>query len=66
VRFVSGLVARVALLQALAAPAWAQEPAAMKIPAPELQGIEAWINSRPLTLKGLRGKVVVLHFWAFG
>ncbi len=65
-RFVPGLVTSVALLPALAAPAPAQEPAAMKIAAPELQGIEAWINSKPLTLKGLRGKVVVLHFWAFG
>lgn len=34
--------------------------------APELRGVEAWINSDPLTLKGLRGKVVVVHFWAFG
>jgi hypothetical protein len=39
---------------------------AMKIAAPELQGIEAWINSKPLALKDLRGKVVVLHFWTFG
>ena len=34
--------------------------------APELRGITAWINSRPLTLKQLRGNVVVVHFWAFG
>jgi hypothetical protein len=54
------------LLLVLAAPARAQEPVAMKIAAPELRGIEAWINSKPLTLKGCRGKVVVLHFWAFG
>jgi hypothetical protein len=44
----------------------AQEPVALKIAAPELRGIEAWINSKPLTLKELRGKVVVLHFWTFG
>ncbi len=24
-----------------------------------------WINSRPLTLAGLRGKVVLVEFWAF-
>lgn len=54
------------LLHVLAFAARAQEPAAMKIPAPELQGIEAWINSKPLALKDLRGQVVVLHFWAFG
>ncbi len=34
--------------------------------APELRDVTAWINSKPLTLKGLRGKVVVVHFWAFG
>jgi peptide-methionine (R)-S-oxide reductase len=25
-----------------------------------------WINSEPLTLKGLRGRVVLVHFWTFG
>jgi hypothetical protein len=44
----------------------AQEPVAMKIPAPELKGIDEWINSKPLQLKALKGKVVVLHFWTFG
>lgn len=34
--------------------------------APELRGVEAWINSDPLTLAQLRGKVVVVHFYAFG
>lgn len=34
--------------------------------APELRDVTAWINSKPLTLKELRGKVVVVHFWAFG
>lgn len=33
--------------------------------APELEGIEGWINSEPLTLRGLRGKVVFLDFWTF-
>ena len=31
-------------------------------PAPPLQ-IAAWFNSEPLTLEGLKGKVVVLDFW---
>jgi cytochrome c biogenesis protein CcdA/thiol-disulfide isomerase/thioredoxin len=35
-------------------------------PAPELAGIEAWINSAPLTIASLRGKVVLVEFWTFG
>jgi hypothetical protein len=46
--------------------AGAQQPVAMKIRAPELRGIDEWINSKPLSLKDLKGKVVVLHFWTFG
>jgi thiol-disulfide isomerase/thioredoxin len=33
--------------------------------APELRGVDDWINSQPLVLSQLRGKVVVVHFWAF-
>lgn len=32
-------------------------------PAPELEEIIAWKNSRPLKLSELRGKVVLLEFW---
>jgi thiol-disulfide isomerase/thioredoxin len=34
-------------------------------PAPELQGIDGWINSEPLTLAELRGKVVFIDFWTY-
>ena len=34
-------------------------------PAPEFTGISDWINSPPLTLAGLRGKVVLVEFWTF-
>ncbi len=33
--------------------------------APELVSVEHWINSEPITLKELRGKVVLVHFYAF-
>ena len=36
------------------------------VKAPEIRGIEGWVNSRPIKLADLRGKVVVLHFWTFG
>lgn len=34
--------------------------------APELVDAGSWLNSGPLTMKGLVGKVVVVHFYAFG
>ena len=33
--------------------------------APEFQGLGAWINSKPLTLAGLRGRVVLIDFWTY-
>jgi len=33
---------------------------------PELVDIQTWVNSKPLKLSELKGKVVVLHFWTFG
>jgi membrane protein insertase Oxa1/YidC/SpoIIIJ len=48
------------------ATAQAEQPAEMKIAAPELKEVDEWINSKPLQLKDVRGKVVVLHFWTFG
>lgn len=34
-------------------------------PMPEFKGATAWINSPPLTLDSLRGKVVLVDFWTF-
>jgi cytochrome c biogenesis protein CcdA/thiol-disulfide isomerase/thioredoxin len=33
--------------------------------APEFQAIEGWINSEPLTMAALRGKVVMIDFWTY-
>ncbi len=33
--------------------------------APEFAGIDAWLNSKPLTMKDLRGKVVLVDFWTY-
>jgi cytochrome c biogenesis protein CcdA/thiol-disulfide isomerase/thioredoxin len=33
--------------------------------APDFTAIEEWINSPPLTMAGLRGKVVLLDFWTY-
>ncbi len=34
-------------------------------PAPEFTGITNWINSRPLTIKQLKGKVILIDFWTY-
>jgi cytochrome c biogenesis protein CcdA/thiol-disulfide isomerase/thioredoxin len=33
--------------------------------APDFKGIDSWINSKPLTLASLRGKVVLVDFWTY-
>ncbi|MEJ1978215.1 MAG: redoxin domain-containing protein [Acetobacteraceae bacterium] len=33
--------------------------------APDFVGIEHWLNSEPLTMAGLRGKVVLIDFWTY-
>jgi peroxiredoxin len=42
------------------------EPINLRVPAPELAGISDWVNSDPLTLAQLKGRVVVLHFFTRG
>jgi len=37
-----------------------------RVQPPEFDNIEKWINSDPLTIKKLKGKVVVVHFLTFG
>ncbi len=33
--------------------------------APELEGIQGWVNTEPLSLEALRGKVVLIDFWTY-
>ena len=57
-----------ALVLALAAlGAWPASGQALRLdrPAPELAGA-AWINSPPLTIAELRGRVVLVEFWTYG
>jgi peroxiredoxin len=35
-------------------------------PVPEFRGVTRWINSEPLTMSKLRGKIVLVHFWTNG
>ena len=55
----------------LALLARASDPASFKVAqagrtAPEITGITNWLNSSPLTLSELRGKVVMVDFWTHG
>ena len=36
-----------------------------QIPAPAPLGLDGWINSEPLTVEDLRGKIVLLDFWTY-
>jgi thiol-disulfide isomerase/thioredoxin len=47
--------------------AWAgQEASSRTAMAPEFVGISQWLNSAPLSMAQLRGKVVLVDFWALG
>ncbi|MGE8619810.1 MAG: thioredoxin, partial [Achromobacter spanius] len=52
-------------LAASVMPLTAQAGASTPTPAPEFSGIEHWLNSDPLTLASLRGKVVLVDFWTY-
>ena len=44
----------------------AGQPVELKIPAPEFTKVSEWLNTKPLMLANQKGKVVVVHFFAFG
>src|SRR5262245_49026622 len=47
--------------------AFAQQPVKdfCAFKAPEIRKSDIWINGKPTTLKSLKGKVVLIDFWAF-
>jgi hypothetical protein len=57
------------MLAAAVAPAGPGEATDRQVhvgqPAPEITG-GPWINSEPLSLGGLRGRVVFVEFWTYG
>jgi len=55
----------VAGLGVLAGPARGERGARIGQPAPEITG-GPWINSEPLSMEKLRGRVVVVEFWTYG
>ena len=66
-----GTLAVVTLAAAVTITAlWAPAPEAQRgvrvgQPAPEITG-GPWLNSEPLSLAGLRGRVVFVEFWTYG
>src|SRR5262249_8458212 len=54
-----------ALLAALGFAAHARGDLKLGAPAPEVAG-ERWINSGPLTTRGVQGRVVLVEFWTYG
>ena len=62
----SGLLVAAVVAAAVLGGATAQAQA-LRVgqPAPEVAG-ERWINSEPLTMERLRGRVVLVEFWTYG
>ena len=41
------------------------DPLAKPYAAPEFEGVIRWLNSKPLTMSALKGKVVLIDFWTY-
>jgi thiol-disulfide isomerase/thioredoxin len=62
----AGLFGPAALSMASEVSAPAMRLAAAGGAAPGFIGITQWLNSSPLTIESLRGKVVMVNFWTYG
>jgi thiol-disulfide isomerase/thioredoxin len=69
---IAAIIAGLAATVAYAAFASADDPTAEPVAAvhtgssaPDFTGINTWLNSPPLDLKQLQGKVVLVEFWTF-
>jgi hypothetical protein len=60
-----GVVALLAVAVAFGMPQAAAQALRIGQPAPDVAG-ERWINSPPLTITALRGRVVLVEFWTYG
>jgi len=54
------------LLASLLVPARADEPQLEPLPDFDQPKASRWLNSDPLNVEDLRGKVILLEFWTFG
>lgn len=62
---IAASAAALTLTFAAPSPLGGDVPAADAVPAPEFQNIDTWLNSQPLKLSELRGKVVLVDFWTY-
>jgi thiol-disulfide isomerase/thioredoxin len=60
-----GAVAGLAAFSSTGVAAGVQTAQQTGVQAPDFTGIDNWVNSAPLDLKQLRGKVVLVDFWTF-
>jgi hypothetical protein len=61
----AGTLAALVALVGWPSGAGGERPARIGQPAPEIGGAP-WIGSEPLSLAGLRGRVVLVEFWTYG
>ena len=63
--FFAGLGLSTPEVEAQASPTQLKSPLARTYKAPDIQGVNHWLNSKPLTMNDLKGKVVLVDFWTY-